>query len=375
MSLQLGEGFAPYILETIRNIAKQNAPQDKARIPGMLNYLYNQGSKEAVTLNTSDGNRRTVRVAAKQRLTEDFVEDTVASCDVTNVVPSFETDVDVDIEHSINLYLDEETLAKYPASQRERVATGAPTSFDREMYDRILAASNALLTKCDKSLLTKVAAGFGTNVVTGSSAAQAINLEKNTDYNSLTDGETKILTDYQANENVGRPSIVGAGNINAYFMQQGAKSANQAGIDTRYFANQFDFYYDESATTMWGANEFGVFSPNSTQLVEYFEYAGQRGGPRPGASTFFTMPMPSARGNEIAPIKFDVQLKYSDCDQQYTRGYYNDTITLKRGWNLMISKQMGLWTISSQAYRQTDYLVGNTGIYRYSASNDCTTCS
>lgn len=369
----LGQGYLPYVLESISRVARENNPEDKIRIPGYLNYLYVQGARDVVSLNTADGGRRTVQIKQKQRLTEDFIVDGDGACDVTNIVPTFETSVDVDIKKSINLYLDIPTLQSYPAEQRQSVSMGTPQTIDREMFDRIKTATNALLTSVDRALLAKQAAAFGTNVRTGSNAAAAINLEKNADVNPLLDGETQLLSDWGQNENMGRPAIVGSGLVYNYFLQQGAKSANSSGVDSRFFANQFDFYYDQTAATEWGANEFAVMSPNSTQLVEYFANRGA-GGRRLADSTFGTIVMPSMRGEQIVPVEFDVQIKEIDCETTFTDGYYGGSITVDRGYQMIIQKTCGLWTVPEGSYRATDYLNGNRGTYRYVATNDCTTC-
>lgn len=372
MALNLGKGYLPYILDALEAATFENTPMFKLRVPGFLNMLFDQDGKQTTTLNRADGNERTVRLSYKQRLTEGFVQDTAGSCDVTNVVTTSEADVDVDITKSISLYLDVETLRKYPQSQTSKVTLGTGSIY-RELYDRVLTATNALLTSSDRALLAKQAATFGVNVVSGSNAAVSVNLEKNTDYNALADGETKLLSDWQINENMGKPIIVGSGLIHSYFLQQGAKSANQAGIDTRFFANNFDFYYDQTAAAEWGVNEFGIFAPNATQLVEFFTTTGV-GAESLGNSTFFRIMMPAMQGDVIRPVMFDAQLKEIDCATTFTDGYYGTNLTVDRGWQLIISKQMGLFNIPSQAYRATDYLVGNNGTYRYEATNDCTTC-
>lgn len=372
MSLQLGSGYFPYILDALQAATLENTPMSKVRIPGFLNLLYDQDGKQTTTLNRTDGNQRWVQLSYKQRLTEGFIQDTAGSCDVTNLVTTAEAEVNMDITKSVSLYLDVETLRKYPPSQTSKVSLGPGTIY-RELYDRILTATNAMFTSCNRALLAKQVSNFGVNVVSGSNAAVSVNLEKNTDYNALADGETKLLTDYHVNENMGKPMIVGSGLIHSYFLQQGAKSANQAGIDTKFFANSFDFYYDQTAAAEWGANQFGIFSPNSVQLVEFFTTTGV-GADKLGNSIFFRMQMPTMRGNEIRPVMFDAQLKEIDCATTFTDGYYGTTITVDRGWQLIISKQMGLFNVPSQAYRATDYLLGNNGTYRYTATNNCTTC-
>jgi len=76
----------------------------------------------------------------------------------------------------------------------------------------------------------------------------------------------------------------------------------------------------------------------------------------------------------VLPILFDVQLRYNDCATVFTDAYYGTQTTLQKGYNLIISKTSGLFTIPKDAYRGTDRLVGNRGTLLYEIENVCDNC-
>ena len=370
MALSLGQGFAPYLLKSIADIAKENNPQYKLEPFGLLNLLQAQGSKREVQLNDDSGHKKTIRVKQKQRLTKDFT-DTTKSCDQTNVIPVFETDVDINVIRQIAIYRNDEQMAAFMNDATESVSLGTPaTPIMRELFDDILASANAILDGVNSDLWTLAAANIGVNRRTGVNTATTINLSLATTTNPLSDGETQILADYKNNGGIGRPQVVGSGLMYNYFLQQAFKTGFQSnGIDTKIAAGMFDFYHDLQAASSLGSNQVIVYQPNAVQLVEYMEYTGFKAGVKPGASTFFTMLLPTQNNFGVSGVEFDVQLKYADCPQTLTDAYYGTSLSLQKGWNIIISKQCGLWTIPAASYRATDVLNGNRGSLRYTITN------
>lgn len=373
MALTLGQGFAPYFLISIAEIAKENTPETKLEQFGFLNLLQNQTSKGAVTLNASKaGHRRSVRVRKMQRLTVDFT-DTSASCDQTNVIPYSEDDVDLEGYRQIAIHVADEDVAQYMEAASNIKSIGTPsTTILMALYERILAASNAILQGVNNDVFNLAAARIGVNRRTGTNTAEPINLALNTTNNPLNNGEVQILADYLNNGGIGRPQIIGSGLWQNYSLQQRMKTEanHNSGFDTRVAAASFDFYNDLAAQNILGANEIVVYQPDSLQLIEYMKYKGEwKTGQKPGPSTFFTMMLPvkDSLGNKM--VEFDVQLRYNDCQTTFTNDYYGTVLTLEKGWNIIISKDFGLWTIPSGAYRATDQLNGNRGSLRYVISN------
>ena len=374
-AITLGQGFRPYVLETLKSITEGSTPQFKLDEFGFLNMLMRQRKPNILRLNNSRGHRKSVSVEAKQRFTVDFT-DTAKSCDQTNQITKYEVDVDLSATRQIAIHVEDETIAQYMDDASRTVAVGAPpTPMMMEFIEDIMLSANALLEGINTDLSTTAAAAVGVNRVTGDNNAQTLNINKDGDVNPLTDGVTKLLSDYRRNQAKGRPQIVGSGLFYNHVLQQIAKSPNQSGLDTRIMASTFDFYHDLQFEDAFGADEIVVYEPNAVQLVEYMEYTGFKAGEKPGRSIFGTLPLPMQMGSDITPVEFDFQLRYNDCQETLTDSYYGTSLVLEKGFNLIISKQVGLFTIPSGAYRATDVLNGNRGSYRYAVTNNCDSCS
>lgn len=369
-------GFAPYLLKHIKQIAGESTPQYKMETPGFLNLLLSQSKPSDVKLNTDNGHKKTVRIKAKQRATKDMT-DTSKSCDNVLVPVWQEQEIGLDVTRQLAFHIPDETIALYEENASRTVQIGQPaTPLMNEFFENILTHTSALMEAVNDDLLTLAVAQIGVNRVTGSNASQTININKDGAINPLADGFTKILTDYKKNGGSGRPQIVGAGLMLAWEIQnsQNSISTNQGGLNVANL-KQWDFYYDESVETLAGTNQVIAYEPNAVQLVEYMEYTGYKAGVKPGASQFGVITLPVNVNGMIKPVKFDFQLKYNDCAQEFTDAYYGTTVTLDKGYNLILSKQCGLFTIQDNAYRGTDVLNGNRGSYRFTISNDCETCS
>lgn len=371
MAVTLGQGFRPYLLSALKDITGNNAyPGYKLDPHGFLNLLQSQQKPQVLKLNTAGGHKNTVQVKYKQRLTKDFT-DTSKSCDVTNVIPTAEVSVDLSATRALAIYVEDETIAKFMDEASRTVAIGQPaTDIMFELADDIMHGANAILDGINDDLLTLAVAKIGVNRVTGSNAAKTVNFPLNTTNLPLNQGLTEILSDYKINGGMGKPQVIGSGLMHNFMLMQGSKSFDQSGFDTKIQAAGVDFYHDLSATTILGSNQVIVYEPNAVQMVEYMEYTGFKAGfPGVGNSIFGTFVLPMQVGAETLPVEFDFQLRYSDCDQVLTDQYYGTNLTLGKGWNFIISKQCGLFTIPSGAYRATDVLNGNRGSYRYTVTN------
>jgi hypothetical protein len=372
MALTLGVGFRSYILQAL-SMLDLSTPQYKIEPVGFVNLLSSQSKPKVLRLNNANGHRETVQIKYKQRLTKDFT-DTVASCDNTNENPYREASIDLTSYRQIAIHVEDEVIANYEdfASQKQRVGTPA-TELMNELIDSIMTGASAIIEGVNEDLMTIAAGNVGFNRRTGLNTATAINLNRNAATNLLTDGMTQILSDYIINGGSGIPQVVGSGLFHNYMLQQPSKSADQTGLDTSIMAAGVKFYHDLQAANIFGANEILVVQPNALQWVEYLQYTGFKAGMK-GTSEFFTLKLPMQVGSEVIPIEFDVQLRYNDCDVAYTDAYYGTALTLHKGYNIIISKKSGLFTIPSDAYRGTDPLVGNRGTLLYSITNTCDNC-
>ena len=370
----MAQGFAPYLLHHIKQIAGVSTPQYKIETPGFLNLLLSQSKPTELRLNSDNGHKKTVQVKSKQRATKDMT-DTTKSCDNTLVPIWQEQTVSLDVTRQIAFHIPDETIAQYMDDASRTVAIGQPaTPIMNEFFENIMTHTGALMEAINDDLLTIAAANIGVNRVTGSNATQTININKDATINPLNDGIVKMLSDYKVNGGVGRPQIVGAGLMLNLELQKMALGQAQSGLNIANLMN-YDFYYDQETQNALGTNQVVMYEPNAVQLVEYFEYTGFKAGVKPGGSTFGVITLPVMVNGIIKPVSFDFQLRYNDCATEFTDAYYGTSLTLDKGYNLILSKQCGLFTIGSQAYRGTDVLNGNRGSYRFTISNDCETCS
>lgn len=374
MAVTLGQGFAPYLLAHLKDLDPGSTPMMKLEPAGFMNLLMSQSKPSILRLNNGAGHRKTVQYTFKQRYTRDFV-DTSKSCDQTNQQLRLEGSVDLASTRQFAIHLPDETVARYEDEASRSIRLGNPaTDFMNELVSDLISATSAIVEAVNRDLLTIAVANVGVNRSTGSNATKTINLNQDTSNLQLNDGITEMLYDYRFNNAKGRPQIVGGGLMERFQMQQMAKGLAQNGLDTRPLSQAYDWYFDNNVEDLAGTNQVLMYEPDSVQLIEYLEYTGFKAGVKPGASTFGTIALPYQLGSEIIPFMFDFQLKYNDCPETVTDAYYGTSLTLEKGYNLIISKQCGLHTIPDNAYRATDVLNGNRGSYRYTISNNCESC-
>jgi len=363
-------------LEHIKQIAGAATPQYKMETPGYLNMLLSQSSPVNLGKPSGSGHKKTIRIKTKQRATKDMT-DTSKSCDNVLVPIWQEQEVGLGVIRQIAFHIEDETIALYEQDASRTVMVGQPaTAIMNEFFENILTHTSALMEALNNDLFTLGAAAIGVNRVTGNNNAQNININKDGAINPLQDGFTKILSDYKRNGGSKRPQIVGAGLMLAWEIQnnQNAIGMNQGGLNVASL-KQWDFFYDEQAEVALGANQIVAYEPDAVQLVEYMHYTGFKAGVKPDGSTFGVITLPVVVNQMIKPVKFDFQLIYNSCPQEFTDSYYGTTMTLGKGYNLILSKECGLFTIDTAAYRGTDVLNGNRGSYRFVIANDCETCA
>lgn len=370
----MANGFRPYLLKHLMEIAQTATPQFKMEPLGFLNFLQSQKKPSVLRLNNAAGHQESVQVKYRQRWTKNFVSSSV-DCDVANVPSYLETAVNLSSTSAFSIYIPDETIARYEDEASKTVAVGQPsTDFMNEFVEEIYAGANAILSKLNSDLLTVLSANIGVNRRTGLNTAAAININKDGDANSLTDGLTQILADYKLNGFTGTPQVIGGGLFANFMWQQMAKSFDGNGLNTALQAAGVKFYYDLDAATTFAANNIVVIEPDAVQMVEYLKYTGFKAGVKPGGSTFGTMTLPMLSGSEVLPVDFDFQLKYNDCTKSITDPYYGTSGDQQPGYQLIISKSAGLFTLPSNAYRAGDPLVGNRGSLLYNITNTCDSC-
>jgi hypothetical protein len=372
----MANGFAPYLLEDIAKIAKSATPQNKIEMPGFLQSLLTAHSygKSNIKYDLMNGHFNAVQVKKKKRYTAAQTE-TTPSCEITNVNGYTEDAVSVANYRQIAIHIEDEVIAAYEKAASNPAMIGNAAVVEEFAIETLLAA-NGLMSAVNSDLLTLAYANLGKNRRTGLTTASTINIGKDTNFNSLTDGATQILSDYKLNNMSGKPIAVGAGLFNNYIMQQAAKQTAQNGLDTRTQAGGFDFFYDNEVETIGDANDLLVYEKDAIQLVTYLKYQGfKRRDLGTAIFDYIKLPyttMTANGGIQVAPMPVDVQFKFNDCEADYTVD--GETETLQKGWNMILSLNFGLWTIPSTAYRAEDPLTGNRGSLLYNVTNDCDSC-
>lgn len=365
----MANGFAPFLLKSLEQVVGQNTPQTKLNYQGYLNMLLAQDNARVVRLNspTNEGHRKSVQIKRKKRFNTVHV-DNQRSCDNINLQPWEEQTVPLTIFRQLAIHVEDETIARYPEEASKSTMIGQPpTALMEDLIDSIRTGSDALLSSLNQALFTLAATNIGVNVTTGVVGAKTVNFPLNTTNNPLNSGINVIQTDFQTNEATGRPQMVGSGILHSFFMQQASKSPDQSGLNTTIQAAQGDFFYDTFAETALGTDQAIIYEPNAVQLVEYMNYKGFKAGEKL-TSIFFTFMLPMVVKEQVRMVEFDAQLRYVDCPTTETDAYYGTSISLQKGWSIIISKEAGLFTIED-AYRGTDRLSGNRGSYRYLFTN------
>jgi hypothetical protein len=376
---QTGQGFNPYLLRQLRDVVgSENTGAMKVSNLGFINLLNSQRKMLNLTVPNNNGAIQYVQVKMDQRYTHQMTQ-TSDTCSTGYQNPYVEISVPLNIYRQLPIYLADELIAQYEYDANTTQSLGLPpTPVMMEVLNQIYAAANAIIEGINIDLQNQLV--FGVNNRTGSAAASTINFAVDTTQLPLNNGMTQILTDTITNEFAGgKPQMFGNGLALDYFMQQQAKSGMFAsnGLITKIEAGMVDFFYDIDSTTILGANEAALISPDAVQLVEYARWEGIRGGSRGNThlgSIVLPMPanaLPNGQTNFV-PKKFDLQLNYINCPEDVAQivDYYGAPISNSfRGYQVIVSSYVGLFQIPTTQYRAGDNLYGTNGVLRYTFTN------
>lgn len=368
----MATGFCPYLLTHINEIAKSSNPMYKVRPTGFLGMLLTDNSPNSIKVDAGNGHQKTVNIKYKKRFRRADT-DTSRSCDQVLRPAWVETTASLNKFRQLAIQIDDETIAQYCEDASKMIKNGTPaTDFMNEFYEsEILQGANALLDAVNFDVVNIQKSAFGKEIVSGNATAATpvtVNFNDDATSNSFAEGIGKILTDFKLNEGSGKPIIVGAGHFLSYQMQQSYKGLNNVGIDTKIATPLYDFFLDKGAADEWGSNDIGVFEKDSVQLIQYNRNRGFKAGQK-GNSVFGIIPIPMMTERGVVPVLFDYQFKYYDCPQTLTDAYSGDSISVDRGWQLIVSKDFGLFNIPTDAYQTGDPLYQNNGTYRYRLTN------
>lgn len=368
----MANGFAPYVLKSLKALAGINYPGLKLTAAGHLAMLLENSNVVEAKLTNAEGHQKTAKVKYKVRQTASVVQEE-DNCDIDFTPVYLEGDMTAPRTAKVGFHLSLETVSKYLEEASNPQNIGNPgVRVIAEIADSIQHAANAIITKIDQRLLSDTV--WGINVVSGNNTAQTLNIGLDQTKYNLSGGFAKLLSDAFENEFSGELLIVGSGKM---FAHEAVKAANalataQNGVDLSRF-NGYRFYPDLQAKTSWGTDKIGVFTKGSIHFVDFQKYVGFQAG-KIGVSTFFQITLPVNYGYGEVMMTFDAQLKEIDCPTVLLNGY-GEQVTYTRGYGLYLSKNYGLFQIPSNAYSSDDRLSGVNGAIRYTVTNECETCS
>ena len=366
-------GYCPAMLQHMKYVIGQNAPEHKITPSGFLRATLEKGAQatpiaDSLALANTAGHIKDLRLKYYQRTTPAQMA-TADNCDIDLVQAYDEITIDTTSIVKFGLHFDQATIARYCDEASATVSIGAaPTRFMQEHLAGLMAAMNGFVGKIDQTLLGQIV--WGKNAVTGANTAVTVNFNNDSTVNDFTEGWTKVMTDYRFNEGQGMPIVVGSGLVDSAAVQAMIPAMTQyAQLNNNAAMGQMDYYHDIYMKDAVGTNQFGVFQPGTFGLVELDRYRGFR-AQQLGLSTFWNMAVPfNLPGSDglLGMLNIDFQLRELDCPTETTVGY--EETTLGAGYSLIMSKRFALWQVPNDAYLAADRLTGNNGALRYTATN------
>lgn len=374
----MATGFCPALLGHLADLAGDNYPGQKVSMPGFTKFLYDQPDRPISV--GENGHRRTQTYRYIQRGTPNAVS-TTPGCTVDSVPAFKEATVTNSLYVQQGIWFGDDQIRQYCEEYSQTTAIGQPaTPFMQFMVEGMFAKLNANYQKMESLLLTKMGLNMGTHIGTGTAAAVAVNIKQDNTVNDVDTGLTKLLTDAEANEFCGAPSIIyGAGSqFHYYDMQLRARALgmNTAGVDAAQLAAALGYagYSSRAVTAALGnANNVAMIAPGMVHLVENLRNKGSFAGTR-GGSTFGTLVDPRTQCWGNVPVEWDFQAKYIDCAEDLTDAIGNgyiaaSSITEDRGTLIIVSKWFDLFVTPNDAYEGGDAISGGSRPLLYTISN------
>ena len=373
----MGKGLAQALIVSAREAFKNAYPGDKITPLGYMQYLLGNSSPKVISDAKDDGSGyiRNVILRFMQR-GKAGESVTVDDCSIQSKAAYLDYTVPATNFRAYGIVFEDDLIAQYEKDALAVLNIGNPsTPIMKEVWDVIISKANGLFTDINNDLLAIQAANFGKNIVTGLNTAKTVNFPLNSTNNDLSTGMTSVMADAMTNEmRLAGSSIVGSGIILNYSLQQRAKSADQAGVNTSLLQIP-DFKYDPYAQTAWGANDFALFEKDAVQFVNVCRFRGMKAGLR-GTSYFFTLKLPvmdSVGQGSYAAFEFDVQITYRECPEEVQVGTYdvttNPPVLMGRGWNVILMSSYQQVNIPTNSYAVGDRMYGNNGTYLFNATN------
>ena len=370
-NFQTGLGFAPYLLHTVKDWATYNAPETKIGNYGFTEMLL---ANDPQSLNrTMPGPVDFVQLDFLQRWDPTYTQVGSFSCNYGAQQNLNEQSVPLNILLQTSLFIDDNTVQKYVNELNVVEQTGTPPGpASGAIVRMIMAATESMLGQLDTQLLTQLDIGY--NASQSTSSVVTTNIPLNITTLPLNSAWNTVFTDFTVNQNYGTPQVITGSGYGLQFKMFNPFIGTQFnGVTPMLQSDAMKTYYDQIATTMYGANDIVVIAPNTTKLVRFMQYTGPAYSGYKGTSYFGTMTLPiQTTQNGVLPFDVDFQLKYDDCgNTALVDQYYNTSSAVGPGYQMMLRCTAGLWQLPTNSYRATDFLgAGNSnGVVRYALTN------
>ncbi len=349
------KGFAQALIINIGLLSGLDNPQYKITPAGFLQMLLENPTTAKISnaKQILSGAEKELKVRYVQRGLESEVSED-DDCETPLGLTFKEANIGRPLFSKIGIFISDDDMRKYEKEAQSTLATGNPSvPMMVALYEALLTKVNGMIQKIDADLLAVQATKWGINVAKGD------NTPKSLSFLSTAGGTpiVNLLEDYQLNEGVETPIIVGNGTVNRLKLVDKHQKAPDMYGNKEYMP--LKVYHDIRSATSWGRNHFGLFTPGMVGFVDFNKnvgaYAGQKGG-----SYFFTLPIPVQLANgTLTSLKLDCQLKYQDCP------VVKDGEKIPRGWHLIVSKSYGLYNAPDDIFADEDRLHGVNGSFHY----------
>jgi hypothetical protein len=238
------------------------------------------------------------------------------------------------------------TLQAIPMERRDidGKAMGAKMVM-REIAEEIMMDFDAIRQAVNENFLTALALNIGS--WKGGDASKTFNVIKDADHALVLTGFNKLKQELKRIGMVGKPIVIGGGNIDLAFETLDLGCCNAAGQDFGRMASKagFQYYFDDSdmATFLGNANAFVAYYAKAIQFVTWNKYVGAF------ASKIGTMERGTIPDPKLPGIRYDMRILPNECGEYY---------------DLFLNLDHDFWFAPDTLFKETDRLSGVNGIFK-----------
>lgn len=326
------EGLCEKVQQALNSVVADKPSLKRTQV-GYLNAVTsaeNTSGVEKVQVDPGNGKKKTVRLKYIKRAGDEseVKEADITDCSTEVERAPFDQDVEVDaFIRSAGLKFDETQMRKLCEP-------------DSAYMQEVINAEFDLVTKVlNKKLITAQGLNFGT--FNGGDTFKVVTLLGNGD-KPIYKGESDILEEFENLDVMGRPIVIGAGNLSHYARQVAIGCCNVDGINLAQAGN-LNYYRDRFVEGILGDNVFVGLVPGMVQLLTWNKYVG----PYAKENDVFS------HGTIIDPvtgIKWDMKVHYDDCADL---------------WSVFFGINYKLHFLPDDAFVSADELYGYNGSLKF----------